>query len=323
MLNERNVVVFDNAGIPSIMVRFDKCTNAELFKGGSNETHPAFIIDGEEVDEIYIAKYPCTMINGKPYSLPYVKPATEIDLDTAAGACFSKGEGWHLLTAPEYALAALESVKGNTLPRGNTNCGKSHSHPEEKGECYDGYRTLTGSGPSTWAHDHTPFGVYDINGNIWEMLAGLRLMGGNVQVIENNNAANPIDVSKTSQLWKNVLVEGKPVQFITENGVIKLTSGKEDCEGWDGCFWKNLKSDITPTELMKALALYPEDKESMESYLYVDGEGERLPIRGGSWSSGASAGVFALGLFDPRSYVAASIGFRSAFYRKTDNRTTD
>ncbi len=93
MINARNVVVFDNEGIPSIMVRFDKCTNADLFKGGSEQMHPAFIIDGKEVDEIYIAKYPCTLINGKPYSLPYTKPATDIDFDSAARACFSKGEG--------------------------------------------------------------------------------------------------------------------------------------------------------------------------------------------------------------------------------------
>ena len=94
MINARNVVVFDNEGIPSIMVRFDKCTNADLFEGGSNQTHPAFIIDGKEVDRIYIAKYPCTLINGKPYSLPFMKPATDIDFDEAAKACFSKGKSY-------------------------------------------------------------------------------------------------------------------------------------------------------------------------------------------------------------------------------------
>jgi hypothetical protein len=78
------------------------------------------------------------MINGKPYSLPYMRPATGINLDAAA-ACFSKGAGWHLLTAPEWALAALESAKGNTPPRGNTNYGRSHSRPEEAGECYDAH----------------------------------------------------------------------------------------------------------------------------------------------------------------------------------------
>lgn len=323
MLNARNVVVFDNAGLPSIMVKFSKCTNADLFPGGSQETHPAFIVDGEEADAIYVSKYPCTMINGKPYSLPHMKPATEINLDTAAAACFSKGEGWHLLTAPEYALTALESMKGNTPPRGNTWRGASHSNPEEKGDCYDGYRTLTGSGPVTWAHDHTPYGVYDLCGNVWEWIAGLRLMDGRVEIIENNNAANPIDTSRTSPLWKPVLEGGEPTRFIAEDGEVRLTSGGEDSEGWDGCAWKDLDVDIVPSELLKALALYPEDIKDNESFLYIDSEGERLPLRGGYWGNGASAGVFALYLSTLRSYFDTCVGFRAAFYCKADNCTTD
>ena len=51
------VAIYDNAGIPSIMHRFTKTTNKELF-GGSEKTHPAFIIGGVEYDEIYISVYP-------------------------------------------------------------------------------------------------------------------------------------------------------------------------------------------------------------------------------------------------------------------------
>ena len=38
----------------------------------------------------------------------------------------------------------------------------------------------------------------------------------------------------------------------------------------------------------------------------------RLPIRGGNWTNGASAGVFALNFNNPRSNVNANIGFRAA-----------
>lgn len=320
MINARNVVVFDNEGIPSIMIRFDKCTNADLFKGGSNQTHPAFIIDGKEVDEIYIAKYPCTLINGKPYSLPYTKPATDIDLDSAAQTCFSKGEGWHLLTAAEYGLVALESEKNGTPPRGNTNFGASHSHPEEKGVRCDGsYKTAAGSGPSTWAHDHTPFGVYDLCGNVWEWINGLRLMDGQIEVIENNNAANPVNFEAASPLWNPVLCNGEPTHFVINENGLKLTAGDETYGTWDGCAWKDLQCDIKPPELLKALALCPESSASKGSFLFVDLGGERLPIRGGYWHDGAGTGVFALDLDRPRSGVYGSVGFRSAFYRKTDN----
>ncbi len=320
MINARNVVVFDNEGIPSIMVRFDKCTNADLFKGGSEQMHPAFIIDGKEVDEIYIAKYPCTLINGKPYSLPYTKPATDIDFDSAAQACFSKGEGWHLMTAAEYRLVALESEKNGTPPRGNTNFGASHSHPEEKGvRCDGGYKTAAGSGPSTWAHDHTPFGVYDLCGNVWEWVNGLRLMDGRIEVIENNNAANPVNFEAASPLWKPVLCGDKPTRFDVDGCNIKLTAAAEHESDFAGCEWNDLQCDIEPPELLKALALRPQIPENKETYLFVDTDGERLPFRGGGWSGGSSAGVFALDLNYPRSYVGGGIGFRSAFYRKTDN----
>lgn len=39
---------------------------------------------------------------------------------------------------------------------------------------------------------------------------------------------------------------------------------------------------------------------------------ERLPIRGGNWNNGASAGVFALNLNNARSNSNSNIGFRPA-----------
>lgn len=312
MINARNVVVFDNEGIPSFMVRFDKCTNADLFEGGSNQTHPAFIIDGKEVDRIYIAKYPCTLINGKPYSLPFTKPATDIDFDDAARACFSKGKGWHLLTAAEYALLALESEKNGTPPHCNTHFGAKHNNPEEKDvRCDGGYKIATGSGPPTLAHNHTPYGVY-LYGNLREWVNGLRLMDGHIEVIENNNAANPVDVGAASHLWKPVLCGGEPTRFIVDGEGVRLTAADENCTDWKGCAWEDLQLEIESSELLKALALCPESEVNKESSLYVDTNGERLPIRSGGWSNGSSA--FELDLYYPRSYVCGNVGFRAAFY---------
>ena len=37
-----------------------------------------------------------------------------------------------------------------------------------------------------------------------------------------------------------------------------------------------------------------------------------LPFRGGHYSTGASAGVFAFNINNPRSYTSGSVGFRAA-----------
>ena len=108
------------------MHRFHKVTNKELF-GGSDKANAAFIIGDEEYDEIYISVYENCEINGKPYSLPMQKPWTGITNDEAARACFSKGEGWHLMTRAEWGLLANLSLKNGTLPHGNTNYGKYHA----------------------------------------------------------------------------------------------------------------------------------------------------------------------------------------------------
>lgn len=54
-----------------------------------------------------------------------------------------------------------------------------------------------------------------------------------------------------------------------------------------------------------------------EAYCYIDAtEGEYIPIRGGYWGSGGSAGVFYLSLDYPRSVSWANAGGRSAFFKK-------
>lgn len=52
------VAIYDNAGIPSIMHRFRRMNDKDLFRGGKDKPHPAFIIGGEVYDEIYISVWP-------------------------------------------------------------------------------------------------------------------------------------------------------------------------------------------------------------------------------------------------------------------------
>ncbi len=311
-----NVVIYDKAGIPSIMVRFSRTTNDELF-GGSEKVHPAFIIDGQVYDEIYINKYPNTVINKKAYSLPMQKPKTGVAFDEAVEACRSKGEGWHLWTAAERGLLANLCKRDGVFPHGNTNRGKWHGDDSEKGEIYGEGKTLAGSGPASWNHDHTPFGVSDLCGNIWEWFAGLRLMNGALQFISDNDAA-VVDLSTESGEWKTMLSEGKPICIDATEGILFTNNGGEldGSNGCDYCIWENVRFDFHITEEMKELGLYPGEPRT---YLYADTDGERLPLCGGGWSYGAGAGVFYVSLNNPRSDVGWHIGFRSAFYRKLDS----
>ena len=214
------VAIYDNAGIPSIMHRFRRVTNKELF-GGSDAVHPAFIIGGEVYDEIYISVYENTMINGKPYSLPLQEPVTNITMEEFAQACFSKGEGWHCLTAAEWGLLADTSLKLGTLPHGNTNCSHWHGDDKEQGIIIeDSYKTLTGSGPATWTHDHTASGVHDLCGNIWEFARGVRIKNGALWTAKNNDAALPeTDLSECGDGWKPITdVEGRPLYVSVDGG---------------------------------------------------------------------------------------------------------
>lgn len=306
----RNEVIFDNRGIPDIMVVF---TPDEL--GLPAE------IKGKAVKEYAISKYPNTLIGGVPYSMPYQRPAVNINRDEAIRLCEAKGPGWHLLTNDEWAALAHQSRKNGTLPRGNTDCGKSHSHPEETGTTYKddsgSSKTLTGSGPLTWNHDHTAEGVADMCGNIWEHVGGIRFMDGQVQVIPDNGAAAGADQSRDSKEWKAIhTADGDPVYYKVEDGEISLQPVAPSDTDYDGVEFRALDaSALDVPEKLIELGLYPAPGYDGTDYFWLDTNGERIVIRGGGWYSGASAGVFCFSGGNSRAYVGWSVGFRSALVR--------
>ena len=323
----RNEVIFDNRGIPDILVVY---TPDEL---GLPAT-----LKGKAVKEYAISKYPNTMIGDRPYSLPYQQPAVNINHDEAIRLCESKGPGWHLITNDEWAALAHQSRKNGTLPRGNTDCGKSHSHPEETGTTYKdnsgSSKTLTGSGPVTWNHTHTAEGVADMCGNIWEHVGGIRFMDGQVQVIPDNGAAAGADQSRDSKEWQAIhTADGDPVYYKVEDGEISLQPVTPDCKDYDGVEFKELSAEAmdVPEKLIE-LGLYPAPGYEGTDYFWLDTDGERIVFRGGRWFDGANAGVFSFNGGDSRASVYWSVGFRSALVRYSgdsgdldnlDDETTD
>lgn len=305
----RNEVIFDDRGIPDIMVAFMP-----------DELGLPAELKGRKVEAYLIGKYQATMIDGVPHSLPFQQPAVNVSHDDAIRLCEAKGPGWHLITNDEWAALAHQSRKNGTLPRGNTGSGKSHSHPEETGTTYDGGygKTLTGSGPVTWNHDHTAEGVADMVGNVWEHVGGIRFLDGQVQIIPNNEAAAGADQSPDSKEWTAIYTpDGDPVYYNVKGGEIVLQPTAPEGKDYDGVPFCDLhgRADMDVPDKLIELGLYPAPDYESEEYFWLDTDGERCVCRGGYWNDGSGAGVFCLDGTYSRSDSYTDIGFRSALVR--------
>lgn len=178
-----NELIADNKGRYSVMVKIPKRTYAQLGMGTSSKVHPAFLVNGQEVDAIYISKYENVIEDGYAYSLPAKIPAVSMNFEEASRACTDKGLGWHLMTKAEWAMIAQWCVSNRFLPRGNCGFGKDiceTSYKAVPASTMDGKVNLvmTGTGPVEWSHDRTSAGIWDLKGNLGEWVGGARTVFG-------------------------------------------------------------------------------------------------------------------------------------------------
>ena len=125
------------------------------------------------------------------YSLPMQKPWTGITNDEAARACFSKGEGWHLMTRAEWGLLAEPQLEKWYFCHMATRTMESTMQTRKNMESQqenpkDQNRIRTGNmDPRSYIE-----GVHDLSGNAWEMVRGLEnKKDGQLEMVKNNDAA--------------------------------------------------------------------------------------------------------------------------------------
>jgi len=339
--NGRNTVLYNGENMPGIYVRVPSVKQSDLDSQFPDQIHPAFIVNGSIFDEFLCGKYQGFIApkSGTDYALSLrgVDPATNIDFDSSLTTSANNGTGFHCITNAEWAFISLLSIAQGFEARGNTNYGRSHERTDENGRpasqdsgSNDIDRTQTGSGPMPWSHDGSPYGIFDMVGNIREWVGGLRLDGGEIQIIEDNNAAdNNVDQSAGSTAWQAILQDGSLVAPGTadtlkydatqaDGGDVELDTVIDNVlSGGDNAnnYFNNTKlaDGVTVPDLVKLLQVYPTAGAFSNGRLYMRNYDERLCYRGGGWYGGSNAGLLYSSLYYGRSGSNGDLGFRPAY----------
>lgn len=342
-----NAMKYDDKEMPSVMVYIPKFRLCDVLSTEDTSVHPAFRVNGVEIDGFWVGKYQTAHYNGRAYSLPGENPANTATLDTFVSYNRAKGAKFHEITNAEWAAIALWCHKNGSEPYGNNNYGKDtretlyRAIPTSHESDGRTARVATGTGPVTWSHDGTVEGIWDLNGNVWEWCTGLRLVNGEVQIIKDNDASEPTcDLSAGSAAWKAIKADTgelvTPDGSGTTAGTVKLdyvsnkwkyvTTITSSADSGRGCQFKDITCDTgvgaAAQLLLQALALLPDTALTQEGvidttygsdYFYANNaQAERCLFRGGFWNNGSSAGVFNAHLDYPRSDSISNLGGRSA-----------
>ena len=350
-------IIRDKDNRPNYMFYLPRFNWDPVNRFASTEVFPAFIVDGENINGVHISQYPNILINpadnsvlgdtnpsssSEPYvagsahsyiaqSLPFYDPRVKIDWDAANKACVNmnkSGEsGFHMLSNPEWAALAWYCHDNNIQPFGNNSYGRETSNPAIVGKMANGNnlggpspsRILGGSAGRMTSHNREVNGIFDLNGNIWEWVSGLKLIEGKIYVHGDLNTA-PIAVGNSfNALEADWFDTGYYVNYNAGTGVTSLSAvnrgdNMSPTPDYTSLQFNNLGGgNASLMKLIVGLITAPGDGSYGSDITYWRNHGMRFPFRGGNWDYAADAGVFALSVADGRASRGWNIGFRSAF----------
>lgn len=194
-----------------------------------------------------------------------------------------------------------------------------------------GYSTLNGTGPLDWYLGNDPGNLSDIIGSSLEQQYGYRTVNCELQILENNNAADPAaDLSASSPAWKAILPNqindgytlvapgtAGTLHWTWANGKITLDNAAPSFDNKNhGANFKDLAVNTANVphvpSIVKELGLFPTGAEDKtEGYYFIRfGADERFTRRGGYCNSGSFAGLGYVSSNDGRGYSSSYYGGR-------------
>ncbi|EGQ9188912.1 hypothetical protein O1C43_000201 [Vibrio cholerae] len=269
--------------------------------------------DGTFRSECRIAIHQSVNVGGRTVSRAGLAPYVNLNFDEFKTKASDLSGGFRMLDVYHDAFITWQILsiiaKGGQQPRGNTEWGRAHDMISEVGRRVDGMlsnertgngATLTGSGPNSWRHDGTAFGVSDWVGNVWEWIDGLKMVNGQFYLAQYSG--------QPEAQW---VATGR---YINSGHVLSMTpppSPVASNQTW-GLLTKT--GNYVANELMQKLFIEPIDcTKILNGRFYYNTDGERIPIRRGSWGHAGNSGPAALSLLEARSLRNSYLGGRLAF----------
>jgi len=247
--------------------------------------------------------------------------------------------GWEYkcLKAHTTSDALLPDVSPAYWQKGKQVGGTPVMSQVAAGNNYNGYNTLTGSGPIDWNFLDDPCLEADIQGNANEQIYGFRLVNCEIQILPDNNAADPeADLSASSSAWRAIKphanddgfdlvapgTEGT-VHYTWANSKITLDTVEPNFDGENrSTAFKNVNVNSTNLPyvpyILYELGLAPLPGTNVDGTLYVTfTRDERVARRGGGYNNTSAAGVAYLHCNYARSIAGANNGARPRSRQKT------